>query len=94
MLDHTTTFLDPSRIMARLDARSTPAPGGCLEWCGAKDKYGYGRISTPNGTMYTHRARYIAIHGAIGDPRQKVWHICGNRACSEPSHLVLFPPHL
>lgn len=92
MPSQTTTFQDPSRILARLDARSVVTPSGCLEWTGARDKFGYGRISTPEGTMYTHRARWIALNGPIENPRQRVWHTCENRACSEPSHLVLFPP--
>lgn len=90
-----TVFQDPARILARIDARSVrgerPGEEGCLLWTGCLDPFGYGRISTPHGTMYTHRARWIALHGPITNVRQRVFHTCGNRACSEPTHLTLFP---
>jgi hypothetical protein len=89
MPSHTTTFREPARILARLDARSVTTPSGCKIWQGACDKFGYGRISTPEGTMYAHRARWVALHGAIGDPHRRVWHTCGNRACTEETHLIL-----
>ena len=52
---------------------------------GAKlDANGYGRIRR---NTYAHRVAYEDAFGPISDGHQ-IHHLCGNRACVEPDHLV------
>lgn len=67
--------------------------GECLEWQGARHKFGYGQFRVGNGTkrgkmIYAHRFAYELEHGPIPDGME-VLHTCDNPPCCRGSHLVL-----
>lgn len=67
--------------------------GDCLEWRGARDKDGYGKIKLrPNNNTVLHkRAHRFAYEQAIGTIPNDLWvlHKCDNPACCNPQHLFL-----
>lgn len=68
----------------RIAYYSTPAPNGCIEWRGSKDRDGYGQI---NGRR-AHRAAYELINGPIPDG-MVVLHSCDNPSCINPKHMKI-----
>jgi hypothetical protein len=61
------------------------AAGRCLEWQGADNGKGYGMSGSP-----VHRKIWERFFGPI--PRGwVVHHVCGNRRCASPEHLVALP---
>lgn len=67
-----------------------PLDTPCWEWCGPKDKNGYGLSSTGiwKKTVFTHRASYEHFLGPI--PKGLlVRHKCDNPPCMNPGHLEL-----
>lgn len=66
-----------------------PHLGRCLEWSGALDLDGYGRLApTRPGAIKAHRLAYELHYGKF-DPKMWVLHKCDNRRCVRPSHLKL-----
>lgn len=63
----------------------------CIEWQGALDKDGYGKISRAVPDRKAHRVAYCAHHGVSPtDIRgQVVRHTCDNRRCVNGKHLLL-----
>jgi hypothetical protein len=62
---------------------------GCLEFSGALDDNGYGRIWRGGGsTRYAHRIAWELAFGAIPDDLC-VLHRCDNPCCCNPAHLFL-----
>jgi hypothetical protein len=60
---------------------------------------GSGRRGLPRGSYvyeYVHRLVYFLVHGPFPDtdPKQVVMHVCSNRRCLNPWHLVLGARHL
>ncbi len=70
-------------------------PDCCLETPQRRDRHGYGRINLPyNGkriAVSAHRVAYSLFVGPCpaGEP---VRHCCGNPACCNPKHLVVYSP--
>lgn len=62
---------------------------GCLEWTGAVDKDGYGKICTNKRTMRPHRLAYNITHGIELRPDQQLNHKCHNRLCWNPEHVYV-----
>ena len=58
----------------------------CWLWLAGKT-VGYGVI-TINGSQYkAHRVAYLMGHGEI-DEKMVIDHLCNNRACVKPTHLI------
>lgn len=76
-------------LKERLEAK-LKKNGKCLEFDGARTKFGYGKISVGFGTWaLAHRVAYELHHG-IKLPKDKVvMHTCDNPPCCNPDHLKL-----
>ena len=77
----------------RLSARSAATCKGCMEWTGARDKDGYGKIKVVDDEgrrrqTGAHRAAWLAFVGPIeGD--LVIDHICRTPSCINIEHLRL-----
>lgn len=61
--------------------------GGCWQWIGAKNKWGYGYFGLTGGRLVrAHRWSYVDAKGAIHAELQ-LDHLCRNRLCVNPDHL-------
>lgn len=78
-------FSDPSESFR---ARTRHAESGCLEWTGAVDPGGYGRIRADDKTVLAHRYAWERVNGPIPAGMQ-VDHTCWNHACCNVAHLRL-----
>lgn len=58
----------------------------CWEWCGPKNRKGYGTIHNPNGSTLAHRVGWQLVNGNV-PVGMELDHLCRNRACVRPSHL-------
>jgi hypothetical protein len=74
----------PPRIAAKI---GPPAANGCRPWLAGVDAEGYGRVWHDGRQQYGHRVVYLLLVGAIPDGHD-VHHVCGQRACVNPAHLV------
>lgn len=66
---------------------------GCLEWTGAKNLQGYGKICRQRRFFGTHRVAFEAANGPI-PADMVVMHRCDNPACCNPAHLMLGTPRM
>lgn len=62
--------------------------GGCWEWIGARDPYGYGRMYHKGGRIRVSRLSFELFVGPIPDG-VLVCHTCDNPGCANPDHLFL-----
>lgn len=67
---------------------NTQQVGDCLEWQGARDINGYGRVSRVTyGESLAHRAAYRHTIGPVPEGLYLL-HSCDNPCCINPEHLV------
>lgn len=79
-------------LIPRLGRWSRATVTGCIEWTGALNRYGYGKIKLAiNGKQRStsaHRAAWLTLVGDIeGD--LVVDHLCRNRSCINVDHMEL-----
>ena len=75
----------------RLSRRLVVKESGCLEWTGATDRSGYGRImGFDPGAMFTHRLAWELANGPIPDGLN-VLHHCDNPPCCQTEPTEGYP---
>lgn len=62
--------------------------GKCTHCKSAIDEKGYGRMSFNNKTVYEHRLVYILSHPQEDISKKIIHHICKNKWCINPKHLI------
>ncbi|KAJ8311422.1 hypothetical protein KUTeg_010777 [Tegillarca granosa] len=99
-----------AKYQAKLESNSFILPNhmDCRVWGGARYASGYGqiRVAWPLGTFITrkhekvHRLAWMCFHKQIAphydafDQVLHVSHLCHNRLCIHPTHLVLETKHI
>ena len=71
----------------RILARVTETPERCWEWTGTRQRDGYGVLNVGGRLRKVHRLAFEAFVGPIGEGLE-IGHLCGNRLCCNPAHLV------
>ena len=73
------------RRVSIFDRVTLDSATGCFVWQGRRDTHGYGQVK--HGRQQAHRAAYEEVLGTI-PPGNILHHLCENRLCVRPSHLV------
>lgn len=63
--------------------------GVCWEWTGYCIPSGYGWLARADGHHYAHRYAYEITHDVKLLKDQHVHHVCSNRRCVRPNHLLV-----
>lgn len=78
---------DVDKLKQKLLTRSIETESGCLEWVGARDPNGYGRVWDGSQMRLVHRMAWLVF---VGDPGGLcVLHRCDNPPCHNLQHLFL-----
>lgn len=67
---------------------SAKRQGDCLIWSKSRRRNGYGQVMIADQNRTSHRVAFELAYGPIPEG-MLIDHICGNRACIEPTHLRL-----
>ncbi len=59
----------------------------CFNWVGYIEPTGYGRLIVNGKKGFAHRFAWELINGSI-PTNKEMHHLCSNRACCNPEHLV------
>lgn len=89
---------DALRIVNTLRIRSVTVPeSGCILFQGSRNRDGYGLVKvSPTGlsgkstqkSVLTHRLAYRAAHDPPVEANMHISHLCHQRACINPQHLL------
>lgn len=71
-------------VLARFFSHTRRRANGCLEWCGGRDKDGYGKFSVFGSTIRASRFIFELLNGTT---KKFVLHRCDNPPCVEEHHL-------
>lgn len=77
-----------AELLARLEAQTVKAVGGCWEWVGYRRNSHYGSLTVRNRPVDVHKLSYAIHVGPIPHGRV-VRHDCDNPPCWRPAHLLL-----
>ena len=90
---------DLEGVYTKALALTEESPTGCIEFTGSLDKDGYGRVSVVKGgqptKIKTHVLSALISEGIEELPRARsgeslvVRHLCNNRRCMNPEHVVI-----
>lgn len=75
-----------ARFWIKVD-RSQYSPGGCWPWLAGRSSTGYGGFKLAERQYGAHRMAYVLTYGEL-PPGMWARHICGNRWCCNPAHLL------
>ena len=78
----------PTKSARLLESLLHIATDDCVNWTGAKSRYGHGRIRIGRKLILPHRIAYETKYGRI-PPRKHLHHLCNNPACVNIRHLKL-----
>lgn len=76
------------RLWSKVKFPSRIGTDECWNFCGFRDKDGYGEFQVENKHYRAHRLSYELNSGPIPDGLY-VLHTCDNPSCCNPSHLFL-----
>lgn len=79
---------DPERFWSRVDVGH---PLGCWEWMARKDPAGYGRFDWKkegSARAFPGLAHRFAYANVMGEEPNTLDHLCENRSCVNPDHLL------
>lgn len=72
----------------RMMAKTRRVSSGCVEWQGSLTSGGYGSINIKDKKIAVHRLSYQHHKGKI-PAKDVVRHICNNKICVNPEHLII-----
>jgi hypothetical protein len=58
----------------------------CWVWTAYRDRYGYAKFPVNSRPVFAHRHAFDRLVRPLG-PETVIHHLCGNKACVNPSHL-------
>ena len=71
----------------RIKSKTIILESGCWDWAGTKDKDGYSILWLNGQNIKMHRLMYWCAHKQL-DANLQVTHLCNNRHCFNPEHLI------